>query len=132
MEYYVNITLSKDNTTTNYLEERKMKERIKNRKRIFEVMETMIKLNREEGLTVINITHFMEEAVLADRVVVMENGHIVLQGTPREIFTQIDVLKNLHLDVPVMTELAAMLHANEDAIPQDVLSIDEMVVALCR
>ena len=97
-----------------------------------EVMETMIKLNREEGLTVINITHFMEEAVLADRVVVMENGHIVLQGKPREIFTQIDVLKHLHLDVPAMTELATMLHAEETTIPQDVLSIDEMVVALCR
>jgi len=97
-----------------------------------EVIATIQKLNKEEGVTVINITHFMEEAVLADRVVVMENGHIVMQGTPREIFARIDLLKELHLDVPIMTELAQGLAQELDEFPQDIISMEEMVVALCR
>ena len=65
-----------------------------------EVMDTVVKLNREEGLTIVYITHFMEEAVLADRVVVMENGLIEMDGSPREIFSQVQKLKELRLDVP--------------------------------
>lgn len=97
-----------------------------------EVIATIQKLNQEEGVTVINITHFMEEAVLADRVVVMENGHIVMQGTPKEIFTQIDALKRIHLDIPIMTELAQELAEELEDFPKDILSMEEMVVALCR
>lgn len=97
-----------------------------------EVVSTMLRLNREENITVINITHFMEEAVLADRVIVMDDGHIVMQGKPREIFTRFDKLRELHLDVPIVTEVACMLHEKFNEIPRDILTIDEMVEVLCR
>lgn len=97
-----------------------------------EVTSTMLRLNKEEGLTIVNITHFMEEAVLADRVVVMDDGDIVMQGTPREIFTHVDELRALHLDVPPVTEVAVRLHEKYPFIPRDVLTIDEMVDVLCR
>lgn len=97
-----------------------------------EVMETMQRLNREEGLTIVNITHFMEEAVLADRVVVMEQGRIVALGTPREVFSQVDLLKRMQLDVPPITELAALLHKEKNYIAADIMTIEEMVNALCR
>ena len=96
-----------------------------------EVMETMQRLNREEGITVVNITHFMEEAVLADRVVVMEHGRIVLSGTPKEVFTQVDLLKKMQLDVPPVTELAALLHKEDKHIAADIMTIEEMVRELC-
>ena len=97
-----------------------------------EVTSTMLRLNKEEGLTVVNITHFMEEAVLADRVVVMDDGDIVMEGTPREIFTQVEALRALHLDVPQVTEIAVRLHEKYPFIPRDVLTIDEMVDVLCH
>jgi len=96
-----------------------------------EVINTIKKLNKEEGLTIVYITHFMEEAVFADRVVVMEAGEIVLQGKPREVFTQVAKLKELRLDVPPITELAVLLHVEMPQIPQDIMTIEEMVVALC-
>ena len=97
-----------------------------------EVISTMLRLNKEEGMTIVNITHFMEEAVLADRVVVMDDGKIVMEGTPREIFVHVEELRKLHLDVPAMTEIAARLHEKFPFIPVDVLTIDEMVGVLCR
>lgn len=97
-----------------------------------EVISTMLRLNKEEGLTIVNITHFMEEAVLADRVVVMDDGHIMMEGTPREIFAHVDELRALHLDVPPMTELAGRLHKKFPFIPLDVLTIEEMVGVLCH
>ena len=96
-----------------------------------EVIQTMQKLNKEEHITIINITHYMEEAVLADRIIVMDNGNIALTGTPREVFAQVDTLKKLRLDVPVVTELAQSLPA-EMHLPHDILTIDELVVNLCR
>ncbi|MDO4281777.1 MAG: energy-coupling factor transporter ATPase [Peptococcaceae bacterium] len=96
-----------------------------------EVVSTMLRLNKEEGLTIVNITHFMEEAVLADRVVVMDDGKIVMEGTPREIFTHVDELRALHLDVPAVTEIAVQLHEEFPFIPRDVLTIEEMVKVLC-
>ena len=96
-----------------------------------EVMETMQRLNREDGITVINITHFMEEAVLADRIIVMENGRIILSGTPKEVFTQVDLLKQMQLDVPPVAELAALLHKEDKRIAADIMTIEEMVTALC-
>lgn len=96
-----------------------------------EVLETLLKLNREEGITVINITHFMEEAVLADRVIVMGGGKVMLDGPPRDIFQHFDTLRDLHLDIPVMTELAALLHAKHPQIPVDILTVEEMVGAIC-
>ncbi len=96
-----------------------------------EVMETMQQLNKEEGITIINITHFMEEAVLADRVIVMEHGRIVLSGTPKEVFTHVDLLKRMQLDVPPVVELAALLHKENKQIAADLMTIEEMVTELC-
>lgn len=97
-----------------------------------EVMDTIIRLNREECLTVVHITHFMEEAVFADRVIVMEDGNIVVEGTPREVFTQVERLKELRLDVPQMTELRHILAEEGIDLDPGILTIDEMVVSLCR
>ncbi|HHY91157.1 MAG TPA: energy-coupling factor transporter ATPase [Clostridiales bacterium] len=97
-----------------------------------EVMDTIMKLNREEGITIVHITHFMDEAVHADRVVVMEEGKIVLQGKPREVFSQVERLKKLGLDVPQVTELAFQLKKEGFNIPGDILTVDEMVMHLCR
>lgn len=96
-----------------------------------EVMETMQRLNKEEGITIINITHFMDEAVLADRVIVMEHGRIVLSGTPKEVFTHVDLLKRMQLDVPPVVELAALLHKENKQIAADLMTIEEMVKELC-
>lgn len=96
-----------------------------------EVMNTIQMLNKEEGLTIIHITHFMEEAVLADRVVIMDQGKIVLEGSPKDVFSQIKTLKKLRLDVPQVTELAQLLQKELPHIPSDILTIEEMVMALC-
>ncbi|MCE7700003.1 MAG: energy-coupling factor transporter ATPase [Methanobacterium paludis] len=97
-----------------------------------EVIDTIKKLNREENITIILITHYMEEAVDADRVIVMEDGKIITSGTPREVFSQVDELKGLGLDVPQVTELAYELKKEGIPIPRDILTIDEMVVQLCQ
>lgn len=96
-----------------------------------EVMETVHYLNKEQEITVIHITHYMEEAVNADRVIVMENGKIVLEGTPKEIFPQVEQLKELGLDVPQITELAYELRKEGIDIPGDLMTVEEMVTALC-
>ena len=97
-----------------------------------EVIDTIKKLNVEENITIVLITHFMEEAVNADRVVVMENGKIVMEGTPREVFSRVKEIKNLGLDVPEMTELAYELKESGINIPSNVLTIEEMVDAICQ
>lgn len=97
-----------------------------------EVIDTIKKLNKEENITMVLITHFMEEAVNADRVVVMENGKIVIEGTPREVFSRVREIKDLGLDVPEMTELAYELKESGINIPSDVLTIEEMVNAICQ
>jgi energy-coupling factor transport system ATP-binding protein len=97
-----------------------------------EVMETIKRLNREEKITIVHITHFMDEAVEADRVIVMEEGHIVLQGSPREVFVKVDTLKKLGLDVPQVTELTWQLNKAGFDIPKDILTVDEMVRYLCQ
>ncbi|MCH1958776.1 MULTISPECIES: energy-coupling factor transporter ATPase [Romboutsia] len=97
-----------------------------------EVMKTIKKLNKEENITVLHITHFMEEAVEADRVIVMEKGKKILEGTPREVFSKIDALKGIGLDVPYMTELSSMLYKEGIDIKKDILTVDEMVMELCR
>lgn len=97
-----------------------------------DVLRTVEHLNREEGMTIVAITHFMEEAALADRVVVMHAGQVVLDGPPREVFRQRERLQAWGLDVPHVTELAARLHALDPAFPPDVLSIEELVEAACQ
>lgn len=96
-----------------------------------EVMQTIQRLNRDENLTIVHITHYMEEAIQADRLVVMEDGRIVTMGRPREIFSQIELLKTLRMDVPPMTELAANLNAAGLEVDRSIMSVEEMVKALC-
>ena len=95
-----------------------------------EVMNTIKRLNKEEN--VIHITHFMEEAVDADRVIVMEKGKKVLEGTPKQVFSKIDMLKKIGLDVPYMTELSKELNKEGLKIESDILTVDEMVMQLCQ
>ncbi len=97
-----------------------------------EVMRTVSQLNKEEGITIILITHYMEEAVRADRVLVMHEGHLVMEGNPREIFSQVETLKAYHLDVPQVTELAYELNKEGIMLPSDILTVDEMVDKLCQ
>ena len=97
-----------------------------------EVMKTILRLNKEEGKTIILITHFMNEAVQADRVAVMEEGKLILEGPPRDVFNQVDTMKSLGLDVPQVTELAARLKAVGVPLPDGILDREEFVSALCR
>ena len=83
-------------------------------------------------MTVIHITHYMEEAVNADRIIVMDHGKVVLEGTPRKVFSEVEMLKKYGLDVPQMTELAYRLRKNGLDIPADILTTEEMVNALCQ
>ncbi len=95
-----------------------------------EVMKTVRKLNKEQNKTIVHITHYMEEAVEADRIVVMEEGQIVMEGTPRQVFSQVDKMKELGLDVPQVTELAHELKKEGIDIPEDILTVEELVRAL--
>ena len=96
-----------------------------------EVIDTVRELNRKEHVTVILITHYMEEVVVADKVYVMDKGHIVMRGTPRQIFSRVEELKKLRLDVPQVTELAWELKKAGVDLPDGILTIDELVEALC-
>ena len=90
------------------------------------------RLNVEEGITVVWITHFMEEAALADRLVVMDGGAIALEGTPRDVFAQTDRVLSLGLDVPEMMKLAARLREAGVALPEGLMTVNETAVALCK
>ena len=95
-----------------------------------EVLETVHKLNKEEGITIVYITHFMEEAVTADRVVVMKNGVKLHDGTPREIFSHVDTLKGLGLDVPVASEIAFKLNAKGYEVGKSIINNEELAKGL--
>ncbi|MGI6316702.1 MAG: energy-coupling factor transporter ATPase [Christensenellales bacterium] len=96
-----------------------------------EVIATAHKLNREEGITVLLITHFMDEAVGADRILVMDNGRVALEGTPAEVFAQTDRLHQLGMELPKIVELAESLRKQGVQIPWDVMTVEGMVGALC-
>lgn len=95
-----------------------------------EVMDTIQMLNKERGITVILITHYMDEAVKADRVVVMDKGEIVLDGVPRDVFKNVEKLKSLGLDVPQATELAYRLRKAGMDIPDNILDEKECAAAI--
>lgn len=97
-----------------------------------EVLEAVSELNKKENVTVILITHYMEEVIHADKVYVMDSGKIVMQGTPREIFSQVERLKKYRLDVPQVTLLAHELHEAGVDIPEGILTTEELVSALCQ
>ena len=97
-----------------------------------EVMDTLVRLNKQEGITIVLITHFMEEAVRADRVVVMESGSVILDGSPQHVFSNVDLLLDVGLDVPQVTMLAHELRKDGIDISEGILTVEEMVEALCR
>ena len=95
-----------------------------------EVLKVLHELNEKEHVTVILITHYMEEVIDADRVFVMDAGKVVMEGTPRTIFSQVDKLKELRLDVPQVTELAHMLRESGVPVPEGILTKEELTAAL--
>ena len=97
-----------------------------------EVLEAVHQLNRQEKVTVVLITHYMEEVIDADHVYVMDEGHVVMEGTPGEIFSQVDMLKKYRLDVPQVTLLAHELKKSGVDIPDGILTTEELVNCLCQ
>lgn len=97
-----------------------------------EVINTVKKLNKKEHKTVVLITHYMNEAVQADRVMVMKKGKIVMEGSPKQIFSKVNELKEVGLDVPQVTDLAHRLIMDGIEIRPDILTVEEMVNHLCR
>lgn len=97
-----------------------------------EVIGTIQRLNQEEGTTVLLITHYMNEAALADRIIVMDEGQVVLEGTPKEVFVHVEELKRIGLDVPQTTELMYQLRKRGVDVRQDILSDEECIEELER
>jgi energy-coupling factor transport system ATP-binding protein len=97
-----------------------------------EVMNTIREINKNLGITIVLITHYMDEAAQGDRVIVMEQGKIVLEGNPREVFSKVKTMKEIGLDVPQVTELAYELQKEGIDISTEILNVDEMVNALCQ
>ena len=97
-----------------------------------EVLAAVHQLNKQENVTVVLITHYMEEVIDADHVIVMDGGHVVMEGTPREIFSQVETLKKYRLDVPQVTLLAHELKQSGVDIPDGILTTEELVNALCQ
>ena len=96
-----------------------------------EVIRACRALNDVENITIILITHYMEEAVYADRIICMQDGEIKLTGTPKEVFKQVDLLEEMKLDVPQVTKLSYVLRKEGLDIPVGILTVDELVDALC-
>lgn len=97
-----------------------------------EVLDTIIDLNRNYGITVILITHYMDEAAKADRIVVMDKGKLILDGKPRDVFSNVEKMKNIGLDVPQVTELSYELQKVGIKIDTRILDVNEMVNAICQ
>ena len=95
-----------------------------------EVIRTVTELNRSEGVTVVLITHYMEEVIGADRLIVMDDGKVIMDGTPREVFARVEELKRLRLDVPQATELAYELKQRGVSLPDSVLTMEELAEAI--
>ena len=95
-----------------------------------EVMETIRKLNREQGITIVLITHYMEEAALAERVIVMDHGEMIQDDPPEKVFSQVERMKKLGLDVPQVTELAWELNRAGFRISPEILTESECLEAL--
>lgn len=94
-----------------------------------DILDTVLKL-REMGKTIIHITHYMEECVHADRIIVINEGEVVLEGTPREVFSNVEKMKEIGLDVPEPTEISYLLNKSNINVRRDVLTVDELVEAL--
>ena len=96
-----------------------------------DIIDLVTKLHKENGITVVMITQYMEEAIGADRVAVMSGGEMILEGTPKEVFSQDELLHKHGLDVPVMQQLANRLNAHGANLPKSILSVEEMAQAIC-
>ncbi len=96
-----------------------------------DIIDLVTKLHKENGITVVMITQYMEEAIGADRVAVMSGGELILEGTPKEVFSQDELLHKHRLDVPVMQQLANRLNARGANLPKSILSVEEMAQAIC-
>ena len=96
-----------------------------------DIIDLVTKLHKENGLTVVMIPQYMEEAIGADRVAVMSGGELILEGTPKEVFSQDELLHKHRLDVPVMQQLANRLNARGANLPKSILSVEEMAQAIC-
>lgn len=96
-----------------------------------DIIDLVTKLHKENGITVVMITQYMEEAIGADRVAVMSGGELILEGTPKEVFSQDELLHKHRLDVPVMQQLANRLNARGANLPKSILSVEEMAKAIC-
>ena len=97
-----------------------------------DIIDLVTKLHKENGITVVMITQYMEEAIGADRVAVMSGGELILEGTPKEVFSQDELLHKHRLDVPVMQQLANRLNAHGANLPKCILSVEEMAQAICQ
>ena len=97
-----------------------------------DIIDIVTKLHKENGITVVMITQYMEEVIGADRVAVMSGGELILEGTPKEVFSQDELLHKHRLDVPVMQQLANRLNAHGANLPKSILSVEEMAQAICQ
>lgn len=97
-----------------------------------EVIKTIKELNRTRDITVVLITHYMDEAAQADRVIVMDDGKIILDNEPKKVFREVELLKGVGLDVPQVTELCFLLRENGIDLPDDIITVDECVEELCK
>ena len=97
-----------------------------------EVMKNIKELNKKHGITIILITHYMDEAAQADRVIVMDKGKVIMQGIPRNIFSEVEIMKKIGLDVPQVTEICYELQKVGINIDTKILNVNEMVNALCQ
>lgn len=96
-----------------------------------EVMDTILRLNREEGITIILITHFMQEAAMAKRVILTENGHVIMDGTPHEVLTKREIMENARLDLPQVTELVQELKAEGMPVETKVIDVESCIDTIC-
>ncbi len=97
-----------------------------------EILSIVSRLHREKGITVVMITQYMEEATIADRVAVMADGKLLLEGPPREVFRRTALLRQHRLDIPAMTELKERLNAHGAGLPEDILTVEDMADAICQ
>lgn len=97
-----------------------------------EIVSTVRSLNKEKGITIVYITHYMTEALAADRVVVMEKGHIRFTGTPRQVFSRVDELEQLGLEAPLAAKVASELRKSGVKLPEDIITDEELAQALCQ
>ena len=97
-----------------------------------DVLKTIKEINKEYGITIVLITHYMDYAAQSDRIVVMDKGKLIMEGTPKKVFSQVELMKKIGLDVPQVTELSYELNKEGIKLDKEIINVDEMVEALCQ